>query len=200
MTDYHTEAGRATVGLRLRRTRKSRPQEDIMNRRCLLAVVAMACLGMPLLADAAEQPRPAQQQFVGTWTLVSIHYVTADGHKVEPFGPGAKGLLYFDAAGRFATQVMTASRPRFASNNRMLGTADENKAMSQGVVAYFGSYTTSDADRILTLHIEQSSFPNWNGTEQKRVFTFTGDELHYTAAGSTANPAESAELVWKRLR
>jgi hypothetical protein len=27
-----------------------------------------------------------------------------------------------------------------------------------------------------------------------------GDELRYTAASSTANPAESAELVWKRAR
>jgi hypothetical protein len=29
---------------------------------------------------------------------------------------------------------------------------------------------------------------------------FAGDELRYTAASSTANPAESAVLVWKRAR
>ncbi len=172
-----------------------------MNLRCLLAVAPVACMGMSLLAGvAASQPPAARQPFVGTWALVSIQYVEADGRKIEPFGPNAKGLLYFDAAGHFATQVMAANRPRFASNNRMLGTADENKAMSQGVVAYFGTYTVDDASRIVTLHIEQSSFPNWNGTDQQRRFAFAGDELRYTAASSTANPAESAELVWKRTR
>ena len=164
-----------------------------------------AVLAGPLVlsaGEAAPQPSPtsAQQQFVGSWSLVSIHYVEKDGRKIEPFGPGANGMLYFDAAGRFATQVMAADRPRFASNNRMIGTPEENKAVSQGVVAYFGTYTVDEASHIVTLHIEQSSFPNWNGTDQKRTFAFVADELRYTAASSTANPAESAELVWKRAR
>ena len=131
---------------------------------------------------------------------MSTQYVETDGRKVEPFGPGAKGMLFFDAGGRFATQVMAANRPRFASNNRMIGTPEENKAVSQGVVAYFGTYTVDEPDHVVTLHIEQSSFPNWNGTDQQRRFAFTDDELRYTAASSTANPAESAELVWKRVR
>jgi hypothetical protein len=174
-----------------------------MNRRYSFAMFAMICLALPLLAGGASSQQtmsPAKQQFVGTWTLISIQYVESDGRRIEPFGPGARGLLYFDAAGHFATQVMAANRPRFASNNRMLGTADENKAMSQGVVAYFGTYSVDDANRIVTLHIEQSSFPNWNGTDQRRTFAFAEDELRYTAASSTANPAESAELVWKRAR
>jgi hypothetical protein len=174
-----------------------------MNLRQTLMVAAFACLVVVLRAGEAttqQSPTPAQQQFVGTWSLVSIHYVEKDGRTIEPFGLGAKGLLYFDAGGRFATQVMAADRPRFASNNRMIGTAEENQAVSRGVVAYFGTYTVDEANRIVTLHIAQSSFPNWNGTDQKRTFTFAGDELRYTAASSTANPAESAELVWKRAR
>ncbi len=173
-----------------------------MNLRQSLILAALAGLLALRAGPAAPQQSPtsAQQQFVGTWSLVSIHYVEKDGRKIEPFGPGARGMLYIDAAGRFATQVMAADRPRFASNNRMTGTPEENKAMSQGVVAYFGTYTVDEAARIVTLHIEQSSFPNWNGTDQKRTFAFAADELRYTAASSTANPAESAELVWKRTR
>jgi len=166
-----------------------------------LMIAMLACLVVVLRAGAVTaQPSAAAQQFVGTWSLVSIHYVDRDGHKVEPFGPGAKGMLYFDDAGRFATQVMAARRPPFASNNRMIGTTEENKAVSQGVVAYFGTFTVDAASHVVTLHIEQSSFPNWNGTDQQRRFTFMDDELRYTAASSTANPAESAELVWKRAR
>src|SRR5690349_8038858 len=164
-----------------------------------LAAVAGLTLGL-CAGAAAAQPSSASAQFVGTWSLLSIHYVEKDGRKIEPFGPGAKGMLVFDAGGRFATQVMAVDRPRFASNNRMIGTAEENRAVSQKVVAYFGRYTVDEANHVVTLHIEQSSFPNWNGTDQKRSFAFTGDELRYTAASSTANPAESAELVWRRAR
>jgi len=150
---------------------------------------------------AAQQPgKSAKEQFVGTWTLVSIHYVHPDGSKIEPFGPNAKGILVFDATSHFATQIMSAERPKFASNNRMIGTPDEFKASSQGVVAYFGTYTISEPDHIVTLHIERSSFPNWDLTDQKRSFSISEDELRYTAASSTANPAEAAQLVWKRAR
>jgi hypothetical protein len=56
----------------------------------------------------------------------------------------------------------------------MTGTPEENKAVSQGVVAYFGTYTVDEANDVVTLHIEQSSFSNWNGTDQQRRFTFHG--------------------------
>ena len=67
-------------------------------------------------------------------------------------------------------------------------------------VRALGAYTVNEAERIVTLHIERSSFPNWEGTDQTRKFEFVGDELRYTAASSTANPAEAAQLVWKRAR
>jgi len=165
------------------------------------ATIFYLAIALGASVAAGQQPgKSAKEQFVGTWTLVSIHYVHPDGSKIEPFGPNAKGILVFDATGRFATQIMAADRPKFASNNRMIGTPDEYKASSQGVVAYFGTYTISEPDRIVTLHIERSSFPNWDVTDQKRSFSFSADELRYTAASSTANPAEAAQLVWKRAR
>ena len=135
---------------------------------------------------------------MGTWSLVSISYVRPDGTAIEPFGPNAKGMLVFDGT-RFATQVTAADLPKFASNNRMVGSPQEYEAISHGVVAYFGTYTVNETRDIITLHIERSSFPNWNGTDQQRKFEFVGDELRYTAASSTANPAEFALLVWKSV-
>ena len=161
-------------------------------------IIAIMCLMLPLLASRAALAQPVKDQFVGTWTLVSIRYVRPDGAAIEPFGPDAKGMLVFDGT-RFATQVMAADLPKFASNNRMAGTAKEYEVISHGVVAYFGSYVVNAADRIVTLHIERSSFPNWEGTDQQRKFEFVADELRYTAASSTANPAEAAQLVWKRV-
>ena len=73
------------------------------------------------------------------------------------------------------------------------------RPISHGVVAYFGTYTVNEANRIVTLHIQRSSFPNWEGTDQQRMFEFKGDKLQYGAASTTANPAEAAQLVWKRI-
>jgi len=164
-----------------------------------LILIAATSLSVPVLASPAMSQQSIKRQFVGTWTLVSIQYVHPDGSKIEPFGPNAKGILVFDGE-RFATQVMAANRPKFASNNRMIGTPEEYKSVSQGVVAYFGAYTVDEANRVVTLHIDRSSFPNWDGTDQRRKFEFVGNELRYMGASSTANPAEAAVLVWKRAR
>jgi hypothetical protein len=62
--------------------------------------------------------------------------------------------------------------PKFASNNRQEDTAEENKAVVQGNISYFGTYTVDEAAKILIFHIESCSFPNWNGTDQKRSFRY----------------------------
>ena len=154
---------------------------------------------LSLLVSHTATAQSAKDRFVGTWSLVSIRYVRPDGAAIEPFGPNVKGMLVFDGA-HFATQAIAADLPKFISNNRMVGTLQEYEAVSHGVVAYFGSYSVNEADHILTLHIERSSFPNWEATDQQRKFEFAGDELRYTAASSTANPAEAAQLVWRRIR
>ena len=162
-------------------------------------IIAMICASSPFFVGRAAVSEPAADQFKGTWSLVSIRYVSPNGAVVEPFGPHAKGMLVFDGS-HFATQVMAAALPKFASNNRMIGTPQEYEAISHGVVAYFGTYDVNAASRVVVLHIERSSFPNWEGTDQQRKFEFVGDELRYTASSTTANPAEAAQLVWKRVR
>jgi hypothetical protein len=78
-----------------------------------------------------------------------------------------------------------------------MGTPEENKAILHGSLLLFGTYSLDEADGTLTLHMERSSFPNWNGTDQKRVITsLTANELKWH------NPAASVggttETVWKR--
>ncbi len=51
----------------------------------------------------------------------------------------------------------------------------------QGSIAYFGTYSVSETDKTITTHIESSTFPNWIGTDQKRFFTLSGDELKWTS-------------------
>ena len=68
-------------------------------------------------------------------------------------------------------------RPAFASKDRLTGTADENKAAVQGMIAHYGSYTVDEAGKTFTFRVEASSFPNWDATSQKRAVTAITDEM-----------------------
>jgi hypothetical protein len=83
----------------------------------------------------------------------------------------AGGCLIFEADGRYGLILSRKDVPKFASNSRTNGTADENKAVVQGTISHFGRYTVS-ADKSIVFHIELSTYPNFNGTEQKRSFEF----------------------------
>ena len=75
----------------------------------------------------------------------------------------------------------------------MDGSPEEYKAVVQGSIAHFGTYTVNEADRTITFHIQTSTFPNWNGAVQKRPFTLKGDELKWTTPA--ASGGGSGEVV-----
>ena len=87
-----------------------------------------------------------------------------------------------------AVVITRADLPKFASNNRTTGTPEENKATVAGSIAYFGTYDASDADKMLTMHIEGSTFPNWTGTDQKRTIELSGDQLKFINKNPSHGP------------
>ena len=74
-----------------------------------------------------------------------------------------------DAGGRYIITVMRADRAKYASSALWQGTPDENKETADGTITYFGAYSISEADSSIAIHVVGSSFPNWNGTDQKRL-------------------------------
>jgi Lipocalin-like domain len=137
------------------------------------------------------------KDLAGTWTLVSV-VTEQDGNKTEPFGPHPKGILMVDANGRYVLAIARAGLPKIASNNRTTATPEENKAIVGGSNTHFGTVSVNAADKTITFKIETSTFPNWDGTEQKRPFTVTGDELTYTVPA--ASGGGTATVVWKRAK
>jgi hypothetical protein len=140
----------------------------------------------------------AAKELVGTWSLVSIT-VSQDGQKIEPFGADPRGLLVFEPNGRFSLTVTRTDLPKFSSNNRRTGTPEENKAIVQGSIAYFGTYSVREDERLFIAHVEGSTFPNWVGTDQKRLFAITGEELRYTDSTRSSGPG-TALVIWKRVK
>jgi Lipocalin-like domain len=165
-------------------------------REIMRLVITLAAIALGLVAAFADSAHAqTSQDFVGTWQLVSNTNVRQDGSKADIFGSNPKGLYVFTSNGHFAIVNMRPDLPKFASNNRNEGTAEENKAIVQGSIALFGMYSV--ADKVLTLKVEGSTWPSWTGTDQKRNFTLSGDELKWSLPASVGG---TAEVVLKRIK
>lgn len=166
-----------------------------------LMFVTIFCVGLMSGASdtwAQEKGSNLTQQIQGSWTLISI-YNELDGKKIDVFGSNPRGSMILTPDGRFSIIIMKASLPKFASNNRVKGSTEDNQAVVQGSVAYFGSYkVASGTDQIVNLQIEGCTFPNWDGQDQKRVMKVTGDEMELT--NPTAAVGGKNYLVWKRAK
>ena len=139
-----------------------------------------------------------KEQIVGTWTPVS-QYVDQDGKRLEPFGPNPKGIVVYDSNGRFVLVLQRASLPRFASSNRMTGSAEENKAIVQGSIAYFGSYSVDEKEQKINIHYDGSTYPNWDGEDQVRLISINGDELSMVSPVSAVGGG-SVHLLLRRAK
>lgn len=157
----------------------------------VLAGVGLAGAARPAWAQESDRAR-----ILGTWSLVEMT-LQQGGNRIEPFGPAPRGLMVMTADGYFTTNLMRASLPKFASNNRMTGTAEENQAAVRGVLSFFGTYRMDEAAKIVHLRIVGSSYPNWDGTDQPRGYSFEGDTLIYDSPAGTSGPGVP-RIVWRR--
>jgi len=165
-----------------------------MNRIMSLATMAL-CLGIGVPGTAAAQ---AAKDLVGTWTNVSNINIRQDGTRTDAFGPHGTGMAIFESNGRYAIINLNPDVPKIAANNRVQGTPAENKAVVDGVIAHYGTYSFDAASKVINLKVEGSSYPNWAGTEQKRtIMTFAGDDLKWSVAASAGG---TGEVGWKRIK
>lgn len=148
-------------------------------------------------AGAQKDARGLAQQVVGTWSLVA-QYVEQGGKRVERFGPAPKGIAIYEPNGRFAAILLRPDLPKFASNNAMTGTAEENRAVVQGSTAFYGTWSANDSDGTITSRLEGATYPNWDGQLQKRTGSVSGDEMKLCVPG--AQIGGTACAVWKRVK
>ena len=154
-------------------------------------------IGLALLLVAMPLPGQAQsaEALVGTWQYVS-GTSTINGKTVPTFGTNPSGRLVMDRGGNWLAIVTRGDLPKFASNDRLKGTPEEYKAISDGILAYFGKYSVNTAEHMVTVHILSSSIPNWNGQMQTRKYELAGDTLTIT---TRAVDGGVGTIVWKRM-
>jgi hypothetical protein len=183
-------------------------KENTMNRRTTLAMTttALLCLAVGLSATASlAQQKSLKEQLVGTWTLVSSDQVRSDGSKLQQFGANPKGINVFEGNGHFFLMIASSGSLMVASaDNPKIVSIDPSKANSGEIgglnvesIAYYGTYTVNEAEKVAILHIDASTFPNQVGTDQKRTITsLTAGELKYNIPAAMSGGL--IHQAWKR--
>jgi hypothetical protein len=149
--------------------------------------------------QAPAPPKSMKEALVGAWRLLIIDAVNPDKTQTPLLGPNPAGILIFTADGQYSSQIVrTNNRVKFASNDREKGTPQEQKAAIEQIVTHFGTWSVDEGSKTLTFRIEASSFPNWDGTIQKRTITALNpnDVLTYTST-TPATGTLPIMLAWK---
>src|SRR5438270_6846890 len=102
---------------------------------CVACVALVAFPALPIGFQASTRSA-IEQQFVGTWRLVSFERsARSDANQ----GAHPIGLIYYDAGGHMAAQIAPdRSRPSWPANKPP--TSEQAKEAVTGYVAYFGTY------------------------------------------------------------
>jgi hypothetical protein len=160
------------------------------------AMTVLTAVAMIHAGAACAQTHTAP--LTGTWSLVAADKLLPDGRRVHDYGDAPRGLLMIDDKGHYALQIYDSARPKFASGKKEAGTPAEYEASVMGNSVHFGLISVDASTHTMTLMLEGSTYPNQEGSTQKRIYELKGDILSYQVA---ARPDGSIPVsVWKRVQ
>src|SRR5437764_6673338 len=122
------------------------------------AVLAIAGI-MASAASAVAQQTTVNDRLLGAWSLTATYLLEEDGKKDDPWGSNVQGTMTFTPGNRFAFMIIGADRDKSAANNPRVPVGP--------LVGHFGSYSVDEAGKSITLHVERSTFPGFDGANFK---------------------------------
>jgi hypothetical protein len=160
---------------------------NTMNRfaRFTAATVSLLCVGITFPASAQS----LKEKVMGAWTLEVGSEISKDGKKVIPWETGS---LILDSTGHMSFFVIGKDRPK--------GSGDPRIPVGL-VVAYYGTYTISEADNLLTYKIEHAANPSFDGAVRTQKVSFKGD-IMTTTGSDVKTPQGTITPVneWKKAK
>ena len=152
----------------------------------ILAIVALVSLeAQSIRGQSADAKR-----LVGTWRLVSITQPNGEPAR----GAHPTGLIYYDASGHMAVQIMTDSSLRHPFKGAQ-PTPEEAEAAFREYNAYFGTYSIDERARRITHHRQGGLIPGALSNVVRAYELVTDDQLVLTVTDGNQN-----RLLWERVR
>ena len=164
--------------------------------------IFLAVVALPWRASAqTDQANSIQQQFLGTWKLVSyVREEIPSGATSDVMGAHPSGYINYGRDGRMIVLIVGSDR------NRPVGpvaTPKEAGALIRSMVAYAGAYTVNSEAKTVTHQIDISWDQSRTGQSQLRIYKLDGDRLTLTTPPSN-DPASGNKtvrtLIWERLK
>jgi lipocalin-like protein len=135
----------------------------------------------------------------GTWHLISWELHDDRGHVSYPMGRQPDGRLMYTQDGFMCVLITGRDRRRTVPGDAALGIPDATITAARRSISYAGTYErTGDA---IVHHVELSTFPDWNGTDQHRLIAWRdGHLVLYTPPSLVGGKQQAAYLTWERLK
>jgi hypothetical protein len=164
-------------------------------------IIALLGLGVGVVdRRATAQQQSLKDQLLGSWILVAWEQVRPDGSKFQKYGTDPRGFHIFEGNGRFFAMMARPDLPKIAASDPQKATPEEARAIMAGSIAYYGTYTVNEAERMVVLRMDSSTFPNQLGRElPRRVVSVTANEMVYANPDATTGGGQ-IQLSWKRAQ
>ena len=155
-------------------------------------VLAAAITALPFLVNAAED------EFYGTYTLISSSRTRLDTGQVETFAR-ERGFITYGKDGRMMVIIVRGDRPKAESFEKM---TDQQRAELHRLMTAYGVTYKFDG-KTMEHHIDISWNELWTGTTQFRDVKKDGNRLIYTthpAPNSRDGKMSITTLVWEKVK
>jgi hypothetical protein len=141
----------------------------------------------------------ASNPLIGTWRLLSWGNRSLDDGQVSyPLGEDATGYTMYNEDGYMFVAIMAPHRLRFAADDLLSATKEEEAQAEETYVSYCRRYDF-DGDTVVH-HVEMSLFPNWIGGDQERLVELRKERLTLSTRPLLLRGIQqSAHLIWERL-
>lgn len=115
-----------------------------------------------------------KQRLIGTWKLVTVETVYANGERIPTF-TDPQGILIYQANNIMSVQIAGSYTEKVLENSATQVTAESKKTIPT-FRAYWGKYTIDETQHTVTHHILGGS-PHITDLEEKREFVFQDHSL-----------------------
>ena len=159
-------------------------------KKALMLALALGAVSAAADVAAADPKSP----FAGAWTLVKIERSDADGKLLAPPIEDRIGYIIYDPAGYMGVTIMQPDRQPYTGNQQ---TPEEALASYSTYTSYFGTFTVNEAEGFLTHHLEGSLNTRGTGSDYKRSYTFSGNQL--TLQPPPDENGNKTQLTWEKL-
>jgi len=152
------------------------------------------------MTSSAQHTSLVSTSLQGTWVMASAYEILADGTRTTNYGEHPNGLLMIDKDGRYSLQIFRANRPKFSSGDKTRGTPEEYRQSVLGASTHTGRVQIDALKGKLIFTIDAASYPNWEGTQQIRDYTFKDGTLTYFVPASASGNGTIAYSIWQRAQ